>query len=82
VKGKIAVDLIDPHSSDWPDAVFKARGLAEYAQKHGDHFGRIEMVGKDKKNELKRLNLSDEVVREKVKKVSSKEHLDLLFEEA
>lgn len=80
-KGKLVMDLLDPHSSGLADAMAKARGLAEYAQKHGDHFGRIELIAKDAKGNLKRLDLNDETVRDKVKKVGDKAHLDLLFDE-
>ncbi len=80
-KKKIVVDLLDPHDSGLPDAVDKAKGLAKYAQKHGDQFGRIELIVQDDDSKLKRLNVNDETTREKVLKVTSKPHLEQLFED-
>jgi len=79
--GKIAVDLLDPHDSGLADAVEKAKGRAEYAKKHGDQFGRIELIVENSKGELKRLNLNKESIRDEVFKVTSKPHLDKFLED-
>ena len=63
------------------DAVEKAKGLAEYAKKHGDQFGRIELIVENSKGELKRLNLNKESIRDEVFKVTSKPHLDKFLED-
>lgn len=42
--GDIAVDLVDPHSLHLSDALPKLKGLAVYAEKHGDKYRRIESV--------------------------------------
>ncbi len=77
----VVVDLLDPHLESLEDAPPKAAGLAAYAQKHGDAFGRIELIRVVKGN-LQRLDLLDEETREKVRKVTTPEHLRQLFESA
>lgn len=80
VEGKVVVDILDPHGAHLPDAPAKAVGLARFADKHWDSFGRIELIIYDKlEGELKRLDLIDEQTRVKVKSVSTREHLLSLF---
>ena len=79
-KGKLRVDLLDPHDSSRTDAVDKAVGLARYAGRHGDSFGRIELIVVGGKGEIKRLDVNRESIREKVKQVGSDAHLDALFQ--
>jgi len=81
-KKKVIADILDPHESGLPDAVEKAKGLALYARKHGSQFGRIELIviGKDEK--ILRLDLTRETVRDKVLRLSGKDHLDQLFEDS
>jgi type III restriction enzyme len=80
VKGKIVVDILDPHSSSYSDAIPKAKGLAKYAEQHGAQFGRIELIHKVN-GSLKRLELKDETTRSKILKATERPHLDRLFEE-
>lgn len=80
VKGKVVVDILDPHSSSFSDALPKAKGLAKFAEKHGGQFGRIELIHKVN-GRLKRLDLQDEAVRTKVSKAVESSHLDGLFED-
>lgn len=83
VKGEIIADLLDPHDSGLPDAVEKAVGLARFAEKHGVDFGgRIEFITINSKKQIQRLDLTKPSVRDKVKKVTSREHLDQLFKDA
>ena len=78
----LEVDIIDPHNPELPDAVDKARGLVDFARKHGDHFCRIEMIAENSQGVLKRLDLTNEPTREKVCRVGSSSHLTALFEDA
>jgi len=80
VKGKIIVDIVDPHSSAFSDAVFKAKGLAAYSAKHDDQFGRIELINKVS-NRLLRLNLNDQQTRDKISKTADTSQLEKVFEE-
>jgi len=75
------VDLLDPHHLDLADAPAKAAGLAKYATKHAHQFGRIELIVIEGE-EIKRLDLRDETTRDKVKAVTTKEHLRQLYESA
>jgi type III restriction enzyme len=75
----VVADLLDPHLTEFDDAVPKARGLAAYAEKHGQLFGRIELIQIEKKR-IDRLDLTDPDVRNKVKAVASNEHLRQLYE--
>ncbi|MGI8619579.1 MAG: hypothetical protein ACR2L6_10920 [Gemmatimonadaceae bacterium] len=43
-KGKIVVDIVDPHNTAWADALDKLQGLARYAAAHADVFRRVEAV--------------------------------------
>ena len=75
------VDLIDPHAIDLADAPEKASGLAKFAAKHANQFGRIELILLDD-NKWKVLDLADEMVRAKVRGVSTPNELRKLFDEA
>ena len=76
-----AVDLLDPHHIELADAPAKALGLAKYAAKHNANFNRIELIIVRDKDEIRRIDLTDEAKREKVLAVKTKEHLALLFDE-
>jgi type III restriction enzyme len=62
----LVVDLLEPHMIDLADAAPKAVGLAEFASRHADKFGRIEFIVVDG-DDIRRLNLADEGRREKVR---------------
>jgi type III restriction enzyme len=81
-KKKIVADILDPHESGLPDAVEKAKGLAAFARKHGSLFGRIELIIVNADENTLRLNLTKESVRDRVLRLSGKDHLDLLFEDS
>jgi type III restriction enzyme len=79
VDSGLTVDLLDPHMLDLADAPAKAAGLAKYAAKHAHEFGRIELIIIEG-DRIKRLNLVDERVRDRVRGVSDVEHLRQLFD--
>ncbi|MBZ5640260.1 MAG: DEAD/DEAH box helicase family protein [Acidobacteriia bacterium] len=78
--GRLVVDIIDPHTIALADAPTKAAGLAKFAERHGHKFGRIELVMLDGKTE-KRLDLTDETVRGRVKGIKLPEQLRKLFDQ-
>ena len=78
-KGKVVVDILDPHDPGRQDAVLKAKGLAEFADKQGVRFGRIEIIIKQGED-LRRLDLRDKKVRERVMLVEKSEALVQLYE--
>ncbi|MFF3877493.1 DEAD/DEAH box helicase [Streptomyces sp. NPDC001978] len=44
VENQLVADLIDPHGTHLADAVPKLKGLAAYAEKHGESFHRIQSI--------------------------------------
>jgi type III restriction enzyme len=77
---KIIADILEPHTTMLADAVSKAVGLAKYAEKHGEFFGRIELID-IAGGRIKRLNVINETTNEKVKRLSTSSELNNLFEE-
>ncbi len=80
LKGKIVVDVLEPHSDHFADAVAKAQGLARFAGQHGDLFGRIDIMQVEG-DVIKSLRLQDRKIREKVLRMSKPEDLLALYEE-
>ncbi|MEX1159194.1 MAG: hypothetical protein WEC79_09725, partial [Thermomicrobiales bacterium] len=74
----LKVDLLDPHLLSLEDAPAKAAGLAKYAAKHGAAFGRIELIIVEDVR-VHRLNLKNEAVRDRVRAVTTSQHLRDLF---
>lgn len=80
--GKIVADVLEPHAIAYDDSWAKAVGLAEFAKEHGDKdFGRIELITKVGKA-MKRLDLNQSAVRDKVLGVQNNQHLQQLFDAA
>jgi hypothetical protein len=44
--GSVAADIVDPHGIQFGDAMPKLKGLAQYAERFGDQYRRIEAVAK------------------------------------
>lgn len=80
VGNKLKLDLLDPHWPGLGDAAEKAAGLARYADKHGEHYGRIEIISLTPKGKILRLDVNQEATREKVKVVKDLAHLEALFQ--
>ncbi len=79
VSGHLVVDIVDPHLLTMEDAWHKAKGMAKYAARHADKFGRIEMI-RVIDGRVDRLDLIDEAQRDRVLRVSSNDHLRELFD--
>lgn len=78
---RVVVDLIDPHGVHIPDAPARARGLAEYAKRFGHLYARIDMMIYDRDSgRQKHLPLKQPSVRDSVRRVSTREHLEALFD--
>ena len=73
--------MLDPHRMDLEDAPAKAAGLARYADKHWHEFGRIELIIVEG-DEVRRMDLCDERVRDRVRGVNDHTHLRDLYESA
>ena len=64
-EGVIFADIVDPHGTHLSDALPKLKGLANYAESHGNHYRRIDAILKIGDNfkflDLKNDNLRSEV---------------------
>ncbi len=78
-KGGVVIDILEPHGDQYKDHFPKAQGLARFAAKHGDAFGRIEMIRLVNKR-IQRLDMQNDIVRSKVLKANA-EQLDDLYED-
>ncbi len=63
--GSIAADIVDPHGTQFSDALLKLQGLAQYAKSHSNIYRRIESVAKIG-NTLRVLDLTNVRIREAV----------------
>jgi type III restriction enzyme len=61
--GTFAASIVDPHGDHLADAKAKLRGLADYAEKFGDRYVRIESIAKATDGRLRTLDLQDPKVR-------------------
>ena len=65
--GSLAASIVDPHGDHLADAKAKLRGLADYAEKFGDSYIRIEGIAKIPDGRLRSLDLLSPKVREAVR---------------
>jgi type III restriction enzyme len=70
-------DILEPHRGE--DSVAKAKGLADFADRHGAAFGRIELIRVDG-TRVMRLDLNDHRVRTAVLPIQSHDELMRLFD--
>lgn len=80
VDGQYVIDILDPHLPNQEDSVPKARGLAEYADKHWTKFGRIELIQVDDNGQIQRLDVCRSAIRAKVKQLETSAQLRALYE--
>lgn len=72
--GHVMASIVDPHGHHYADALPKLRGLAAYAEQHGDHYARIDSIAKIG-GKLRVLELKDPRVREEIARATSVEAL-------
>jgi hypothetical protein len=73
----VGVSIVDPHGFHLGDALSKLRGLADYAEQHGDEFHRIESVAEITGGTPRVLDLKVAAVREAVRDAGDAEALYL-----
>lgn len=77
-------DILEPHDPSRKDNYPKAVGLAKFAQKHWDKFGRIQLIrlkkGLDGREHFYRLDMGKTTVRNMVRGITSNEELDRIFD--
>jgi type III restriction enzyme len=79
----ILPSIVDPHLVSLEDAPPKAAALAKYADDHQERFSRIDLIIVEKQDggdKVKRLRLMDESTRQKVRGVTTNQHLRDLFD--
>jgi type III restriction enzyme len=78
-------DILEPHDENRKDNYPKAVGLAKFAEKHWDVFGRIELIrerrGLDGQMHFYSLDMSKAAIRNKVRAINSNPELDHIFDE-
>jgi type III restriction enzyme len=78
-------DVLEPHDPSRKDNYPKAVGLAKFAEKHGERFGRIQLIrkarGADRREHFYRLDMKKLSIRNKVRGITSNDALDRIFEE-
>jgi type III restriction enzyme len=79
--GRVVVDICEPHEIAFADAPAKAVGYANFAAKHFDAFGAIDLILLDGKTR-KRLDLTDEATRNRLRGVTRREDLRLIVNES
>lgn len=82
--GGVIADIIDPHLLSEQHAPARAAALAQFAAQHNEDFGRIEMIIFDSPSDDtgKRLDLTNERVRNRVAAIDSHAALQQLFDDA
>lgn len=78
-------DVLEPHDPSRKDNYPKAVGLAKFAERHNECFGRIELIrkakGADGREHFYRLDMGKLDIRNKVRGITSNEELDRIFDE-
>jgi len=81
---ELLVDILEPHDLSRDDNVAKARALARFAERHGGHFGRIQLIRKRRAaggaEQFVRLEMNSQAAIEQVLLVSTAAQLDNLFD--
>jgi len=77
----LVVDIVEPHRADEGDTARKLLGLAEFAARHADRFGKIMVVAKTGDNVFRTLDLSDEAARGAAKAVTTTQSVVRLFDD-
>jgi type III restriction enzyme len=78
-KTGLAVDIVEPHRTDEGDTARKLLGLAEYATRHSDRFGKIMVVAKTNDDVFRSVDLNDEAARAAAKAVTTTQSVVRLF---
>lgn len=79
VNKHLKASIVDPHGHHMSDTGPKWRGLATYAEVHGDDFHRIDAVIRDETGSLRRLDLKNPSARAELIDSNSKEDIEAIF---
>jgi type III restriction enzyme len=68
-RDRLVVDILDPHDYTKLDAVSKAKGLSDYARRHAERLGHVDLIAKFGTT-YRRLHLDREAVRKQIDALS------------
>jgi type III restriction enzyme len=74
----MVVDVLEPHDDSRTDTWAKAKGLAEFADKHGMEFGRL-IIARKKDKSWQLADVNDPKTRGKARRMQSSSDLESLF---
>lgn len=77
---EFSFDVIEPHDDSRADNLYKAQGLALFAERHGDRFERIQLIRK-KGDTFVRLEMNKTAVRNRIRQAASNPAIDSIFDE-
>jgi type III restriction enzyme len=80
---KFVIDILEPHRTNQDDTFAKAKGLAEYAAKHGTELGKAMMLTVEGEGDdalISGCDVSDRATREKVLRTQNNEQIQGLFQ--
>lgn len=77
----LLIDILEPHNPSFSDNFEKAKGFAQFAEKHGDKFGRIQLIRK-KGEHYQRLEINRTSMIKKLLVITSNPQLDKIFSES
>ncbi len=69
--GMLQAAIVDPHSGHLSDALDRLVGIADYAEKHGTAFARIDSIDLDKDKVLRVLDMTDAATRKAVREAAT-----------
>jgi len=72
------VDVLEPHDDSRTDTWAKAKGLAEFADKHGIEFGRL-VIARKKDNLWQLADVNQKTMRAKARRMQSSSDLESIF---
>ncbi len=73
-------DVLEPHDASRSDNIYKAQGLALFAERHGHLFHRVQLIRK-KGDGFVRLEMNKTGVRDRVRQAGSNPTLDSIFDD-
>ena len=73
-------DVLEPHDPSLADNLEKAKGLAEFAEKHGGVFDRVQLIRK-RNTGFARLEMNRSYIRDRLRVITSNAQVDALFDE-
>jgi len=73
--GDLLASIVDPHSGHLSDSLARLRGIADFAEKHGAAYARIDSLDTDKDKALRVLDMKDPDTRKAVRAAATSSDL-------